>query len=211
MRVGRIGTLQPLSYRCGFDRGAPIDRYYIEQFLGAHSDDVQGHVLEVGDDSYSRRFGGARVSQQDVLDVDPSNAAAQIAGDLSQPDLLPRDRFDCIIFTQTLQYVFDPATAIEQLRRSLRPGGVLLLTVPGVSPLCEDDWRESFYWTFTVHSVTRLLHQNFDPAKVEICPFGNLYAATAFLHGAALQEVQERKLQPRDPNYAITIAARAVS
>jgi SAM-dependent methyltransferase len=210
MRLGRIGRERPLSDNSGLDRGTPIDRYYIERFLAVHSGDVQGHVLEVGDDSYSRRFGGARISRQDVLTIGGSNAPGRIAGDLSQPKLLPRETFDCIIITQTLQYVFDLATAIEQLRGALRPGGVLLLSVPGLSPLCKDDWRESFYWSFTVHSVTRLLHRNFDPAKVEVCPYGNLYAATAFIHGAALEEVQKRKLQAADPNYAITIAARAV-
>ena len=37
-----------------------MDRHYIERFLAQHAVDVQGRVLEVGDDAYTRRFGGER-------------------------------------------------------------------------------------------------------------------------------------------------------
>ena len=47
-----------LSRDFGFDRGTPIDRYYIESFLSTHASDIRGHVLEVADNTYTRRFGG---------------------------------------------------------------------------------------------------------------------------------------------------------
>jgi hypothetical protein len=46
---------------------------------------------------------------------------------------------------------------------------------------------------------------------VTISTHGNLYAATAFLHGAAVEEVEAAKLAHFDPSYPVTIAARAVA
>jgi SAM-dependent methyltransferase len=152
MRAGRISSKEPLSRKFGFDRGTPIDRAYIESFLSEHASDIAGRVLEVGDDSYSSRFGADRVTRQDILNLDP-HAAATFVGDLGQPGVLPVEAFDCIILTQTLQYVFDCATAVDQLRAALRPGGVLLMTVPGISSTSGDDRNDSFYWTFTRDSV----------------------------------------------------------
>lgn len=123
--------------------------------------------------------------------------------------MLPPNSFDCVILTQTLQYLFDVPTALKQVRDSLRPGGVLLLTAPGVAPVSLDDWRDSYYWRFTAPAVERLLGQLFGTA--EVLPFGNLYAATAFLHGAAAEELDEAKLQPVMDEYAVVIAARAVA
>lgn len=211
MRLGRVSSLTPLSTIFGYDRGTPIDRLYIESFLARHASDIRGHVLEVGDDGYSRRFGGERITRQDILNIDPNDPVATIVGDLAKPGTLSEDFFDCIIMTQTLQLVFDLPSAVNHIRRSLRPGGVLLLTVPAIGPLCADQWQESFYWSLTPRSVERLLKSSFDPSKVEVSPFGNLYAATAFLHGAAIEEVSRSKLKPVDPGYAITIAARAVA
>lgn len=211
LRIGRINSSRPLSSIYGYDRGTPIDRLYIEAFLGGHSADIRGNVLEVGDDSYSRRFGGDRVQKQDVLHVHAGNPAATIVGDLAAAGTLPERAFDCIILTQTLQYIFDLEAAVRQLRRSLRPGGVLLLTVPAIGPICADEWRDSHYWLFTSLSLKRLLSGSFDPEKIGVSAFGNLYAATTFLHGAAVEEANRKKLDEAMPEYSIVICARAVA
>jgi SAM-dependent methyltransferase len=156
-------------------------------------------------------FTVARITRQDILHIDPSNAAATIVGDLAEPGLLPPRTFDCIILTQTLQYVFDFHIAVDQVHGALRPGGVLLVTVPGVAPISPDEWEDSYYWRFTEPSLKRLLIDRFDAAQVATSPFGNFYAATAFLRGAAVEEIKESELQAVMPEYAIIIAARAVA
>jgi SAM-dependent methyltransferase len=211
LRIGRFSSSRPLSAAFGFDRGTPIDRFYIEGFLERHASDIRGRVLEVGDDSYSRRFGSDRIAAQDVLHVHAANACATIVGDLADPGTLPPDRFDCIILTQTLQYVFDLSAAVANLRRSLRRGGVALFTVPAISPLCDSEWRPWHYWHFTSASVERLLAAEFDRDKISVAALGNLYAATAFLHGAAVEEVGSKKLREIDSRYPVTIVARAVA
>lgn len=209
MRFGRIASSKPLSGNWGYDRGTPIDRYYIEHFLAKHRAAVHGHVLEVQEDNYSRRFGGERIRSQAVLNIDASNPKATIVGDVANPKTLPAGEFDCIIFTQTLHLVFDMASAVANISKALRPGGTALITVPGITPV-DSGLGYDWYWSLTEDSLRRLLEASFDPAKLTIETHGNLFAATAFLHSAAVEEVGRRKLDRYDPSYPVTITACAV-
>jgi SAM-dependent methyltransferase len=210
LRAGQIASLRPLSDHFGLDRGTPVDRFYIENFLGGHSADIRGTVVEVVNATYSRRFGGERITQQHVVDTDGDNSQATIVGDLATPGVLPTATFDCIILTQTLHLIYDLQGAVQQLRRALRQGGVLLVTTPGITPARPaDDYR--WYWSLTPDSLRQLLSEEFGPSNVEITSFGNLFAATAFLHGAALEEVDIARLVPTDPAFPVIVAARAVA
>jgi SAM-dependent methyltransferase len=211
MRVGRSASSTPLSRNFGFDRGVPIDRHYIEEFLSRHSADVRGRVLEIGDSAYSRRFGGGKIEHQDVLHVHAGSPGATIIGDLADPDVLPARSFDCIILTQTLHLIFDMPAAVANLRRALRPGGVALITVPGITPVDKGEWGKSWYWSLTGAALARLFSGPFKDDAVSVVSYGNLFAATAFLHGAAVQDVDAAKLRPVDESYPVTIAARAVA
>ena len=208
MGSGQIASRSALSTDWGFDRGLPVDRYYIERFLGTYSADIRGRVLEIAENTYSRRFGGSKVERQDILSLGPDDAAT-IVGDLAEPGVLPASAFDCIILTQTLHLIFDLQRAVEQLHRSLRPGGVLLLTVPGITPIDRGEWKKSWHWSLTDSSLARLLSGPFEREKIELSVQGNLYAATGFLHGAAVEELSRRKLDAIDPAYPVTVAARA--
>lgn len=210
MNVGRIHSARPISKNWGYERGTPIDRYYIEGFLAEHASDVRGHVLEVQEDDYSRRFGRTNVTRQDILNVNASNPQATIVGDLADPATLPPGQFDCVILTQTLNLVFDMAAAIANIHLALRPGGVLLITVPGITPVAPDaDY--CWYWSLTDTALSRLLRHSFKPDKIDVSTYGNLTAATAFLHGAAVEEVGRRKLDHFDPAYPVTVTARCVA
>ena len=211
MSVGRVRSADPLCRGFGYSRGTPIDRYYIERFLQAHSADIRGHVLEIGDDSYSRRFGGEKVIKQDVLHVRGGAPQATIIGDLAEPGVLPKATFDCIILTQTLHLIFDADAALQQVHDALRPGGVALITVPGVSSIDRGEWSDSWYWSFTGAALERLLSQTFRSTAVHVSTRGNLFAATAFLHGAAVEEVRQGKLARVDKSYPVTVTARAVA
>jgi len=208
VNMGDLARLDPVSSVFGFDRGLPIDRLYIEDFLAAHSGDIRGRVLEVGDDSYCRRF-GAGITRQDVLHVSPDNPKATIVGDLSHGGILPEAAFDCLVITQTLQYLFDMPRAVSELRRSLAPGGVLLLTVPGVSSVDRGEWGSSWYWSLTAQSATRLFENEFGAGNVEIGAHGNVYAATCFLQGLAVEEVDRSWLRKVDPAYPLIVTVRA--
>jgi glycosyltransferase involved in cell wall biosynthesis len=210
VRFGDLRRLRPISYEFGFDRGVPIDRYYVESFLARHADDIHGHVLEVGDDSYMCQFGGDRVLKKDILHVAEGNPIATIVADLARADHIPSDRFDCIILTQTLHLVYDVNAALQTLRRILKPGGVLLATFPGISQISIDEWSDSWYWAFTLHSAHRMFENVFPAGNVEIQSHGNVLAATAFLQGLAVDELDQEELDHSDPHYQTLLTVRAV-
>jgi SAM-dependent methyltransferase len=209
VRFGDLGGVEPHSRAFGYDRGTPIDRYYIEAFLERHRSDVRGRVLEVGDDSYTARFGAGRTECHDVLHVHAGNPAATIVGDLSAPGLLPQDAFDCMILTQVLHLIYDMPAAVREIHRGLKPGGVALVTVPAISQIAEDEWGENWFWAVTPQGARRLFEDAFGREAAEVEAFGNVFAATCFLQGLALEEIDRRKLELADPAYPLTVTIRA--
>lgn len=211
VRFGQLRRVTPVSPDFGAERGQPIDRYYIEAFLTRHAEDIQGHVLEIGDDMYTRQFGGGRVTRSDVLHVAEKRPRVTLIGDLSNADHIPADTFDCIVLTQTLQYIYDLPAAIRTVHRSLRPGGAALVTVPGISKISRydmDHWGS--YWSFTSCSVQRLFGTVFPATHVEVGAHGNVLSTIAFLHGLAAQELKRRELDYVDRDYELLITLRAV-
>ncbi len=210
VRWGDLRRVTPISRHWGYDRGQPIDRYYIENFLEAHSADVSGNVLEIGDDGYTRRFGGAKVKKSDVLNLRDGVPGTTIVGDLCDAAHIPSDSFDCVISTQTLQLIPEPAAALRTLQRTLRLGGVLLATFPGISQTYDAEWQACWYWSFTTLSARLLFNEAFGENNVTVEAFGNVLAAVSFLEGLASQELTRDELDTRDPGYDVTITVRAM-
>jgi SAM-dependent methyltransferase len=210
VRFGDLRRLRPISPNFGYDRGKPVDRRYIEDFLSRNTEDIRGRVLEVADDSYTVQYGGAHVTYSDILDIDESNPHATLVGDLAEGHNLPSEVFDCIVLTQTLQFVFDVHKAVMTLHRMLKPGGVLLLTVPGVSSIDRGEWGASWYWSLSPAALSRLLGVRFGEANISVTAYGNVLAAVAFLHGLAESELRPTELDAHDPQYPVIVAARAV-
>jgi hypothetical protein len=206
---GDLRRTEPISREFGFDRGQPVDRYYIENFLMRHADDVHGRTLEIGDDSYTRRFGGDRVEQADVLHAHGNNPLATFVGDLTKADHIPSNAFDCIVLTQTLHLIFDLDAAVKTLHRILKSGGVLLATVPGISQIENGEWRSTWFWSFTTLSAQRLLARHFKDEDVSVQAHGNVLAAIAFLQGVAAEELTRDELDAEDALYPMLITIRA--
>lgn len=201
---------EPVSRLFGFDRGQPIDRYYIETFLTARREQIRGRVLEVGDRSYTRQFGRQHVTQSDVVNLYAAPGTT-IAADLADPESLPADTMDCFILTQTLPFVLDFRAALRNARRTLKVGGALLLTVPGISQISRydaDRWGD--YWRFTPQAVRHLLDEAFGVGRAEVRVFGNLRTAIALLEGLATHEVPHEVLDVVDEDYPVVTAACAV-
>jgi SAM-dependent methyltransferase/glycosyltransferase involved in cell wall biosynthesis len=209
VRFGQLRRLTPFSRAFGYDCGQPVDRYYIEDFLARRSHDIRGRVLEVGDNSYSLGYGGERVTQSDVLHVKEGNPKATIIGDLTTADHIPSDTFDCIVLTQTLQLIYDVRAALRTLYRILKPGGVLLVTVPGITQISDAEWGGIWCWSFTPHSIRRLFAEHFPEPLITIEAHGNVLAATAFLYGLPIHHLKEWELDHHDPDYPMLITVRA--
>jgi SAM-dependent methyltransferase len=203
--MGSLRRTTPLSNDFGWDRGTPIDRYYIERFLEAHSPDIRGRVLEVKDRRYSDRF-GTDVISRDVLDIDAGNPLATIVADLSAAASLPGSTFDCFILTQTLQYIYDVRSAVANARRILKPGGTLLATVPAINPFVESN----DCWRFTPASCTALFGDVFGSDAISVDTYGNVLSSIAFLAGMAYEELSSDELEVHDLRFTQLISVRAV-
>jgi SAM-dependent methyltransferase len=209
-RWGNLRRDRPLGLRLGLDRGTPIDRVHIEGFLAQHAQDIRGTVLEVKHRHYTERFGGVRVRRSEILDVAPDNEAATIVADLAVPGSLPADTFDCVLVTQTLQYVPDPCEAIRNLHGSLKRGGVALITVPAsgfrLMPGQGDLWR------FTPEGLDVLLDRALPSGGVErqVEGRGGFLANVGFLYGLAVQDLTPDELARHDADFPLIATARLV-
>lgn len=207
-RLGAFSRLTPVSDNWGFDRGTPIDRYYIESFLARHQGDIRGAVLEVKDDIYTRRFGRG-VDSADVVDIDPANARATIHADLADARAIADGSFDCFILTQTLHLIYDVEAVVRHAHRILRPAGILLATVPVVSRVRGEGPDSSDYWRLTPAACDRLFGATFGRPQTEVRAHGNMLAAMAFLRGLASQELPRSRMDYDDPSFPVIVTVRA--
>jgi SAM-dependent methyltransferase len=149
--------------------------------------------------------------QSDVLHAAPGNPDATLVADLTRAEHLAANAFDCIILTQTLQYIYDLRAAMRTLYRILKPDGVLLATCPGISQTSRydaDHWGE--FWRFTTLSAQRLCTEVFPEDGVTVQAYGNVLVAMAFLYGLILPELRRDELEYHDPDYELLLTIRAV-
>ena len=210
VNMGDLARTTPFSEQFGYDRGGPVDRYYIENFLQEKAPIIRGRVLEIGDNEYTLHFGASAVTQSDILHVDEKNEKATFTGDLSNAPQLPSDSFDCIILTQTLHLIYNYKEAIKTCYRILKPGGTLLLTVPGISHIDKGEWKEIWLWSFTDNSIKIILSEVFNREKITVNTFGNVLVAAAFLYGLGQPEITKEQMDATDPHYQVIITASAV-
>ena len=217
VNFGDLRRVDPIGSEFGIDRalpredrGQPVDRHYIERFLAAHAGDIRGRVLEIGDDAYTRHYGGDRVTRRDILNITADNPQATIVADLSDAPQIDDALFDCVILTQTLHLIYDAPGAVRTLHRILKPDGVLLMTVPGISLVpTQSVWGHTWYWAFTELAVRRMLGEAFGGQRIEAQSYGNVLAVVAFMHGLAARELATHELDALDTDYPLIIAARA--
>lgn len=202
---GDLRRQQPLSERWGFDRGRPVDRYYIENFLARHAGTIGGRCIEVMNSDYTRRFGQDRVTHSDIVDINTNNAKANIIGDLLDPGTLSANHYDCFILTQTLTVIYDGRTVMRNCYAALKPGGTMLVTA---ATMCRYSPHPEDFWRLTDRSLTRLITDNTDCEDFEVEAHGNLVTSMAFLMGMASEELTQEELDHRDFRFPIVVAAR---
>ncbi len=121
--------------------------------------------------------------------------------------------FDAVFVHDAVMYMTtedDLRAALATVAAHLAPGGVALVTVPGITRVCREEaeaWGD--YWRFTAQSAARLFEEAFGPAAVEVETHGNVLAATAQLHGIAADELDPGALDVHDPDFEVLIGVRA--
>ena len=203
VRFGDFRRLEPISREYGFDRGLPIDRYYIEKFLKSQRHLIQGCVLEIGERLYTEKFGKG-VKQSDMLHV-VEHPEATYVDDLTNGETVPGDLYDCVILTQTLHLIFDMEKAVQTLFRILKPGGVVLCTVPGITQIADAQWNDTWYWSLSKSASKKLFETGFAQGHVDVTQQGNVLSAVSFLQGLACTELKKHELDYFDEEYPVII------
>lgn len=149
-----------LPYLVDFACGLPV----IAQQRRKVVPQAAGRVLEVGiGTGLNLRF-YERQKVQALVGVDPAEQMHRLARRRSQRAGLPVElhslsaerlplessSFDCVVCTYTLCTVADPAAALGEMRRVLRPGGKLLFVEHGRAPdaaVVRWQYRLEPYWS----------------------------------------------------------------
>lgn len=198
----------PVSRVFGSERGKAVDRYYIERYLSDNAKYIKGSVLEVLNNKYTLMFGRDKVSESVVSHVKGWGDNTVLCNFETGEGVI-QNRYDCIICTQTLQYIYDLSSAIKNIYKMLRKGGSALITVPGIKPLCVYDstnWGE--YWSFTADSLKRLCSEVCSEKDFELIQYGNVKVTTAYLYGICVEELKESDFELNDPQFPFLICAR---
>jgi len=204
-----LKNLEPISRVFGFDRGTPIDRVYIEEFLHKNRYLIKGVVCEIADNSYSKKY-GSNVEKYEILHYTSDNKNATIVGDLTNTSTIPQNAIDCFIMTQTLNFIYDFKSAISGLHYMLKKGGVALVTVAGISQISRYDYeRWGDYWRFTDLSIKKAFEEVFGEGNVQVETYGNVLASIAFLQGIAAEELTNEELFYKDKDYQMIITIKA--
>ena len=206
---GSFGRTDPVARDWGYGRGGPVDRRYIREFVASHSSDVRGRVLEIQEDDLSRAYGGARVEQADVLDVDASNPKATVVADLRSAPELMTGTYDCIVLTQTAHVIDDMDAVMRECLRLLKPGGVLLATFPCVSRVCLEYGPAGDFWRVTPAGARVLVDRAFGSGVAEVCAYGNVKTSVAFLHGLGEHELSDADYAATDMSNPMLVGVRA--
>jgi SAM-dependent methyltransferase len=154
----------------------------LAEWLRAH--DVSGaRILDVGcgDRPYDALFHDAA----EIVGFDvPANPHADLHGSI---EAIPVEdaSFDVALCLQVLEHVPDPAAAVRELRRVVRPGGRVLLTTHGVYPYHPNPVD---LWRWTHEGLDRLFRTNAEWTSVSVRPGAGTAATTAMLvaHGLDL-------------------------
>jgi SAM-dependent methyltransferase len=122
-------------------------------------------VLDVGGRIQPyRALLGDRCARYVAVDVRP-NPLVDVVGRAQQLPFADQ-QFDLVFCTQVLEYVPDPQVVVNEIHRTLKVGGSLLLSVPAVFP--RDSEME--YWRFLPCALKQLLA---DFPHIDLAPEGN--------------------------------------
>ncbi len=199
-----VRITEPISTKHGFDRGTPVDRYYIELFLAKNAEHIRGTCLEIGNNDYTLRFGERRVTKSDVLDIDTKNIAANIHGDIRNLSHVPSNSYDCVILTHTLGIIDDHESAAREVIRILKPGGTLLVTVSAMGVAQNP---ERCFWRYTPAALKYLFGKYVPSEDITASSYGNVLSGQAFWAGLSAEELTEKELAHNDARYAVISAA----
>ena len=201
-RWGNLRRTRPFSTEFGSDRGTPIDRYYLDQFLTKYRRHVTGRVLEIQMATYTHRF-GHDVTASHTVDVNPKFQPTYQCDLAHAEGVIPSDAYDCFLMPSTLQHLRELEPALITALRVVRPGGAILATAAGLIPLIDDGGD---YWRMSAAGWWEVAARVWPGCKINVAGHGNSLAAIAALHGIAVEELEPAELDVYDERYPVLVS-----
>jgi SAM-dependent methyltransferase len=194
---GDLKRRWPFSHRFGFDRGAPVDRYYLQQFVAAIGPKVRGRCLEIGGTLVNRGVYKLEVDEFRTLDLPHSGVADDLMGDAADPDVFAADSWDSILAFHVLEHCPDPFAVVHNIHRWLTPGGHAFIVVP-----CAQRMHNfpGDYWRFMPDGL-RVLFKEF--AEAHVSAYGNPLTVVSSFLGLSHTELPPEDMDFVHPDYPV--------
>lgn len=174
----RARYLAPKCVSDGFDRN------YIDNYIAMNKMFLTGDILEFnGDVLYSQIYADktSKIYTASSLE-DKDKCNSDFYFDLNQETTLPDKKFDCIIATQVICYMLDGKGVLNNLKKMLKPNGVLVLTNSG--PIYQDNQGYGYLCFYTTDGLRELCKNVFGNQNVfNVKNYGNLRTAIQSLLG----------------------------
>jgi SAM-dependent methyltransferase len=196
---GNLRRTQPFSDQFGFERGTPIDRFYLHRFLAAERAAITGDVLEIQVNGYARRFGHGLRSVH-TLDISPEFSPTYQCDLASAHSVVAAETYDCFLLPNTLQHLARLEESLVQALRVVRPGGVILASAANLLRLTSAD---DDFWRLTAAGWRQIASRVWSGSDVEIRAHGNCLAAVAALYGLAVEELSGEELAVQDDRFPV--------
>jgi SAM-dependent methyltransferase len=150
---------------------------------------LDGEIIDVGCGQAPYRFMVAsRCSRYVGIDrsATPVPGVELIDGDAHALPV-PDASFDCAVSFQALEHMERPGQCLAEMVRALRPGGRLVITVPGVWALHE---APRDFWRFTRFGLEQLAREA-GLVDVRLTPLGGLWATVGQM---AILELERKRI-----------------
>lgn len=201
-RWGNLRRVRPFSDNFGFERGTPLDRYYLHRFLDRHRAWITGRVLEIQLPAYTERYGHDLKAAHSV-DILPTFSPTYVCDLARSEGIIPDASYDCFLLPNTLCVLRDIEDCLRHALRVVRPGGVIVATTAGLVPLTGD---APDYWHLSAAGWREIASRVWAPnGEFEIEQHGNCLAAAAAMLGLAHEELDASELDVQDARFPVLV------
>ncbi len=125
-------------------------RNRLEGYLKTILPTLQGPILDIG--SRNRRYDALMPETPTAIDIVEQKEKNVLYGDVMNLSF-PEGSFQSVTCLEVLEYVDNPQQAIDEMRRVMKKGGVLVLSVPFLFRAHDDKFR------YTASQLKGMLHR----------------------------------------------------
>ena len=198
VRWGELGGA-PLSRPVSLNsRGGAIADRHFDTCVRRFAEDVAGDAAEIADDVHLRRYRSDRLLSSTVLKPGCFDEL---------PGSGPADAFDCVIAPDLVRFSRDPASCLQAIARSLKPGGVLHTSLTAIAPVVPGGGDR---WRFTEEGARLLFENSGGLCLTHLEVVGGLRTATAVLHGLGVNDLAPYRDDAGASDLPVSIFVRAV-